>query len=395
MTRLTTYRKQFFMIHQKKIFIGLLSVFILVCFGLIGVAWKESIERRSIEERDRIMKSAEAVYDTGEATKAIALFRELIQESPNQKSDDTVTMRLKLAESLFTQDERLNQKEVIQIHKSIILDPEVSLNMRAIAVNDMLDYYHRNQDRNFAREVIFQGEVFGSFLKEGDLNRAMLQAYQYSDSLHQTPISSLRIAGYTLLELRNNGAKLSKEEQGNLYSEVLKRTQQGEDLIQLVFTTENTYKKTKISAMYLLAARNRADLANIAQTTKEDQKKLHAVIAEHLFQQSLKVLAPEDTSKLYIFGLYTRLYHAAFLARVFGEARHEEIRALLEPVFHTPSEFASLRSNSFDKLLAEHVRREYARATPEQVLVIKPIISVLPEFKEALRTNGVDVSMIQ
>ncbi len=307
--------------------VGVFFVFV------VGIAVWSAVKEYPVSSYE----AATHAYRSGDMARAIAVLDEMIRRDARTDETQPVIARRFLAQSLFLRDREGDRVRAIELLREIVENPAATPAMRAAALNDMTGLYIASEDRwIFAKRAIFQGDLFGGFLRDDGVPMAMKRMIEYGYDLHPTPDAVLYMAYWYASSIRSS-RDAPKDEYVPM---LLKWLNEGEKFFsgEKKFRPE-VYSKEELAQLYFLDAEARMVLAPLA--SKDSPTMMDGeVLVEQAYQRALSALMPEDDFQSYQQGLVIRFRYASFLASAYGDARADEIRSLVDPIVRAPRKFA-------------------------------------------------------
>ena len=373
---------------------GIVLVAIALVVSIVAGAflWKKPMDKGVGDSSQKLSEQAKEAHHSGNFDLSISLYQELIKQAPDPDTMAVVNQRLTVSADLFMRNKADDRILAVQIDKDIIQNKNIVPWMRASSVYAMLDFFNGSHDEEFAKKVIFTGEVFGPFMKEGDkVDLAMRRGYEYANALYPLPMVSLRIANWYSNALNGQYGSLAPEVRVDYYQNLKKWSEDGERLLDDSIARKIPYETSQIGYMYQMKALARVGLAHNASSA--EVKKTNFEAAESAFKKALEILAPEDEFHTYNIGLFVRFHYAASLIQLAadnGVGRIDDIKILLEPIIHTPERFTG-KKTVFEEFLKNETLSEHDDHGHKKDL--QKLSQMVPSFQAALLARGVDLTV--
>ena len=349
-------------------------VFFLLLTGG-GIYWyRVGQKREGGELRERIQLTQEK-RRAGNLDESIAELERELKEAPTK--DLEARIRNHLAFDLRERNEGDDRRRAVMLFKENVDDPLVPTNWKAHSLNAALNMIG-GQDLEFAREVLFSKEAFGSFLENGSIGLAFRRGYEKSFEYYPTAMAAF-LAGYWYVDQLRNPATSSHDKE--IFLAELKRwVQLGEGL--LTAAEKGGYEKTAISSIYKYAAYDYRTIAFISRAARDREK------AEEYFRRSREILDSEDTVYTFVASHTNGFDFAAFLWEAYGQNRIAEISSLL--TFPEPRPEYRDYPIMFYEFLASETKPGHERHLHHRdILTLRDNV---PEFREFLKERGLEYS---
>ncbi len=216
---------------------------------------------------------------------------------------------------------------------------------RAFALGMIGDKYEFHPDKNFSKEYVFTGDLFGQFIKENpnDIDLAYKKLYEFSNELFPHAVNFYRIALWHSDELlRNKNLSFVQKEEYVLKAK--EKIGEGDKLYNITLGRQSSR-----GLAWQLKARSLANLYFY------DNKNITKYQINDYFKKSLSILTTEKIDgQMRFLTPYVKFYYAVFLAKAEGEKAINEIQNLLEPLYdptvrnHPISDFLRLTKDTAD-----------------------------------------------
>ena len=279
-------------------------------------------------------------------------------------------------------DDIQSRQIAIQKLKVIASDPNVSDPFRADAINRMGSLYYYGRDPVIAKEI-FSTEPYSSFLNEasGDISLAMRKLEEYSDDIDPTSMAELRIATWYSFALMDK--ELTKQEKTDYAEKVISLVESSYKLFDAELKRGRHTTNTDKALFWHRRALNLGAIAvaGMSKTPGEFEKS---------FEEVYKLDNPAigDSGRLmHEFTAYSHYYQAAFLYKIFGTSRIDDVRMHAQKIIDVFSSSPEPNLVAFTVLMnTERDKPETKRDHGYDFFV--SIASASPEFARFLSDHG-------
>lgn len=329
----------------KKILYGG-AVLVIAVSALLVFAFTK--ERRKIERYSEAFEAGRE-YIREANIQAVEKLKQAEESAPTPEDKARAGFNLGLAQHVVAND----PVQAVETYKKVITNKSYGGYYRAGSLIRMLKNYQTTFDRNFAKTYIFTGEEpWTSFIKDGDVEKAVRLAYEWSNELFPTATANYFISlwyGEQLLRDKLNKKTVLTPTESEQYRRLLNdHLDTADQLIDRAIG--NTVIELWEKAL-LFAPRGRAHAVAYYVSGKEEEKK----DAEESFKGALQFLnaIPENYAAQYKEGstlVFIHNEYAMFLAYLTAtgvENRDQEVKDFLTPVVErgTNSTFFSMLKN--------------------------------------------------
>lgn len=367
-------------LHTVKRAVLILVTLLLISWG--AFYFYQSYATRQAKKLAAQFNSAIALADTahqrGDFDESIVSYQRALDLETSQSS--AARAKTRLAYDLFFRNTGEDRREATVLYKEIIADASLDPRLRAAILNTFLNTVSRANSEELARNVVFQGEPLGAFLKDGNIREAMLNAYKYSFSIYPLANSAFNVAIRYGYRLQRNQSEMSAEEKSEAIDSLKSWTEKGESLLVesgLNSPAQRAYEHHLNGIARWQLGKYSSDLDNGAVASQYDQ-------SEKAFQNALQILAPEDVLDTYRTGLYVRYTYALLLSERYGDGRRGEISKLLSSIISPPEQF-----RAHQKVFVDFLRNTRARSCVKDT---PRLIELVPEFGKYLIANNAQCS---
>lgn len=358
------------------------AIVVIVVIGYVVFHRMNIFERKNADTAEQqfasdIQKGGELLTG-GNSAEAILHFHRLIEDAETPTQEGIAKLNLGVA-TLGS-----NTEEAISLLKEVSVNENYDPFTRAKAVNHILNEYTATSNEAFAREYIFTGHTWGTFLEgAATIDEAVLKAFEFSASLNPTPEAAMRIAVETALLMQED---ISEEERNSLAERVLANIASGDAAIASLRDAGRVrYGDTHFTE--IATALNRKGIALgvlYFEGHIDDPQEV-----EGAFQDAINVLIENGGGS----GteLFVRYNYADFLLRLDAAGRRESIEKVLAPMSkmtenHNIADFlknlmSSADSNELDDSRALRINN------------IVELARISEEFHQALLRIGVDLEI--
>ncbi len=368
-------------IYFKKLFFIAVGLTIIIVIGSgVYLAYKQNKKEKTAKEQNvqQVLDIGNKLYSDGKFNEFIVEIEKILNNN-NGVIDTQQQNKAKalLAWAYFNKNATIDDRiKAVQINKSIINNSSSSERDKANALIALGDYYHRNDDEDFARRYIFNDGEFAKILKESDDNieLSIEKLYEWSNEFYPTAIAYYQIGNYycylELLSIEGKNPRLITSIREQYIANVKEMLRQGDEL----------FTQTNASYAYNLRTRILACLyAYDAGPTKEE--------IEDDYQKTISLY--QSSERLYTkTNLILTVYfqYASFIAEFEGEKGTSKIKSIIKPAisgFNNPETRKADFYNNFLRNISKpemnfHYRRRRA------LLIAKYV----PEFKYLLKQLG-------
>lgn len=358
------------------------AIVIVVTFGYLHYMKLKSPEGdMTAEQIESAYEEGARLLESGNAPEAILQFNKLLEAADTPEVQGQLKLNLGVAQL------KINRPEGIALLKEVSLNEEYEPITRAKAVNHVLNEYTATKDVELAREHIFTGPTWGEFLEEGSgsVDAAVLQGFEFSNSIYPTPEALSRVATEYAKLLSQSSSQEEKEQYAKI---VLENIDESEALIESLRTADRIHygdtHYTEIAVAY-----NRIGTALDALYFEgyiDDADRV-----ESAFQSAIDTLLENtggDGTELFV-----RYHYADFLLRLDAEGRRESIVKTLSPMNKMTSNH-NIASFLHTRISETALNQEKDVTEPARPDSIALLAEISPEFREALLNIGITESQI-
>jgi len=281
-----------------------------------------------------------AAYDTTRAKlntgyfnydDVVGSFRSMIGNAPNNLLG--ARAKLQLAAVLFARNGTGDRAEAVRMLKEMVRDESLPPFYRALAAASMADFFALTADFEPMKAIAFADEPYAGFLRDakGDAALAARRIFEYANEIQPTALAKLEIAMIDASRLMNNlpVPGMSREEAAQQIQRYVRES--SEEISSLTDDLSRgrifIYSPVQRSLFYMLSA--------ISLGVSE--RILHNVgykDIENLFQKAIALGDQYQNQRMVVLQAdIARLYYAASLWSRFGDARFDNAKELLQPVY--------------------------------------------------------------
>ena len=303
---------------KKSVFFAALVLALVAASGGVYYGQRYASERRVLKKYRETPQRGSSLTEgnidwlkTGQELKTL-----LIQYPDAVSKRDEGVARLKLADVTRLSD----RKGSMGLLKEIAADSSYPNPTRSAAINLLVDAYEELNflGPNFEKQedIIFSGERFGGLLNSagGDMRLAIQKLNEWSLEVSPNAIAHYRLARWFAEELYQNPNHSKRD---SYSTSIGNHIAAGDSLL----LSDSTSKLSRVGLAYGLRAR----ALHIAGRNTE---------AEESFKKSHEVLRTEPiTIFQQVHLVQNAVFYSAFLSRVYGQNRAEEIQFLLSRIY--------------------------------------------------------------
>lgn len=268
-------------------------------------------------EKNKDFAHAESLLKSQKYDEAAEYFKLALEQAEGSKEEGQLKYKVALSDSRGS-----NPIEGIRLFKEVASNASYTPMIRAYAVQSIggLLYSYNTPE---VRDEVFKDEPYTSFFIEGDYSLALRRLFEYSSSFYPLGVSELRIAKWYANEiLRLSKIETSDEDTNNrirgmkiIVGQKLSNadaylTEIAQDEQVRAYTPEVLYRKGGVLAdLYLAGDESFGD-------------------PEVAYRQSISFVGNSPSAEA-----AAKLGYAVFLAKMYGEARLDDIRNLLSDFY--------------------------------------------------------------
>lgn len=354
------------------LFLVIVAVVFLGVYGFQQLNQNVSPSITIEQPSETIERQIKESVAAGDKTESVKLYDELIEASDDQV--EKTRLNIAKAYSLFNRGKESDKGRAIENLKTIINDPASTDMLRALATNAMLDLYYIDRSEETLENIAFGENLY--FISNEKGNK--MAAKSLADfSISAAPTSAgFRFAAFWYAGEILDNADLTADEKKQFVSDLLVVTEKS---ISLFPKEIHRYEVLETA----LANHFTGFLYGTVATFDKDQGQEFEVY----FQKVLDLASANPTDfNLKSVTVYTNFYYAAFLDRVYGVERAEDVQGQIDQLVAAMQRYNSDESKEADKFIT-FLKRELARPEDDRdhnYEFITRLAEIDPEFEALL-----------